>query len=225
MSAKQEFTRNIVKIIVLCVILYGSLFYLAPFVAEIASKFTGGKTQVVVTAIVNSPTLSNLPQLVNKDTVTLEGISSANTQVELFLNESSYGKTSADNDGKFKFENVSIIKGVNKIQLQAKNSDGIESPKSKEYSLNFDDKKPEIKTINISNNQVITNLNKNVDIIGETSEPVDIEVNGKKVFKKEGTRFEYILGVNEGNVQVEVKLTDSAGNTNTYNYTITYKKG
>ena len=164
MSAKEEFTRNIVKILVLCVILYGSLFYLAPFVAEIASKFTGGKTQVVVTAIVNSPTLSNLPQLVNKDTVTLEGISSANTQVELFLNDSSYGKTSADNDGKFKFENVSIIKGVNKIQLKAKNSDGIESPKSKEYSLNFDDKKPEIKNINISNNQVITNLNKNVDM-------------------------------------------------------------
>lgn len=225
MDPKKQFTKNITKFIFLCIFLYASLFYIAPFFAEKISKVTGNRTTVSVTAKVNSPTFSNLPQLVKSDNITLEGVASSNVSVELFLNDSSYGKVTADTDGKFKFENVSIIKGVNKLQLQAKNSDGIESPKSKEYSIDFDDKKPEIKTINISNGQQVSNLNKTINIIGETSEPVDIEVNGKKVFKKDGNKFEYLLGVSEGEVSISIKLIDKAGNENNYSYKVIYKKG
>lgn len=224
MNAKKQFTNNLIKFLGLSVFLYASLFYIAPFVAEKVSRVTGNRTTVTVTAKVNSPTFSNLPALVKSDTITLEGVASSNVLVELFLNDSSYGKINADSEGKFKFENVSIIKGVNKLQLLAKNSDGIESPKSREYSIDFDDKKPEIKNINISNNQQITNLNKTIDILGETSEASDIEVNGKKVFKKDGNKFEYLLGVSEGNVSINIKLVDKAGNENTYNYNLTYKK-
>jgi len=225
MEHKQKFTKNIVKLILLCGFLYASLFYIAPFVAENIAKVIGTTKQVAVQARVNAPTLTNFQELTNKDSITIQGVSSGNASVELFLNDSSYGKMTAESDGKFKFENVSIIKGKNKIYLIAKNTDGIESPKSKEYNLDFDDKKPEIKTINLSNGQTITNLNKTVTITGETNEYSEIEINGKKVFKKDGNKFEYLLGVNEGEMNVEIKLIDKAGNESKYFYNITYKKG
>ena len=225
MEHKQKFTQNIVKLLLLCVFLYASLFYIAPFVAENIAKLIGTTKQISVQTRVNSPSLSNFQELTNKDSITFQGVSSGNASVELFLNDSSYGKVTAETDGKFKFENVSIIKGKNKIYLIAKNSEGIESPKSKEYNLDFDDKKPEIKTINLSNGQTITNLNKTVTITGETNEYCEIEVNGKKVFKKDANKFEYLLGVNEGETSIEVKLIDKAGNENKYFYNITYKKG
>ena len=225
MEHKQKFTHNIVKLLLLCVFLYASLFYIAPFVAENIAKLIGTTKQISVQTRVNSPSLSNFQELTNKDSIAFQGVSSGNASVELFLNDSSYGKVTAETDGKFKFENVSIIKGKNKIYLIAKNSEGIESPKSKEYNLDFDDKKPEIKTINLSNGQTITNLNKTVTITGETNEYSEIEINGKKVFKKDANKFEYLLGVTEGEISVEVKLIDKAGNENKYFYKITYKKG
>lgn len=225
MDHKKQFTNNIIKLAVLGVLLYASLFYIAPFIAENIAVLFNSKNQVVVPTKINSPSLSNFPELTNKDLITLEGVASPNVSVELFVNDSSYAKLTSESDGKFKFEGVTIIKGKNTIYLTSKNNEGVESPKSKIYNLDFDDKKPEIKTINISNGQTIINLNKTISIQGETNEAAEIEINGKKVFKKDGNKFEYLLGVSEGDVSIDLKLTDKAGNENKYFYKVIYKKG
>ena len=224
MSSKQRLTKNLIKLISLSVFLYLSLFYIAPFVSEIIARIFNFNTQVVAPTKVNSPTLINFPEITNKSEIDVSGVTSSEVSVELFLNDSSYGKIKSDTEGKFFFEKVSIVKGLNKITLISKNNEGIESLKSKEYVLDFDDKKPEIKDINLSNGKVIQNLNNNITISGETSEPCDIEVNGKKVFKKDGNKFEYLLGTSEGNVSVNLKLTDKAGNETKVSYNVVYKK-
>lgn len=224
MDHKKQFTNNLIKLVVLGVLLYASLFYIAPFLAENIAVIFNSKNQVVVPTKINSPSLTNFPEVTNKDFINLEGVASANVSVELFVNDSSYAKLTSESDGKFKFEGVNIIKGKNTIYLISKNNEGVESPKSKVYSLDFDDKKPEIKNINLSNGITITNLNKTINITGETNEACEIEVNGKKVFKKDGNKFEYLLGVSEGEVSIDLKLIDKAGNENKYFYKVTYKK-
>jgi hypothetical protein len=224
MDSKKRFTQNLVKLVFLLFILYISLFYIAPFLSGIVTSIFHTGSQVVVKTTVNKPIITNYFELTNKDEVTIQGVTSGNVSVELFLNDSSFGKLTSDNDGKFKFENVAILKGKNKYYLIAKNNDGVESEKSNEYSFDFDDKAPEIKTINLSNGQEIKNLNKNISIIGETSKPCDIEINGKKVFKKDGNKFEYLLGVSEGDVKIEIKLTDKAGNEAKVYYNVKYTK-
>lgn len=224
MDSKKRFTQNLVKLASLLVVLYVSLFYVAPFLSGLLTQIFNTGNQVVVKTTVNRPIVNNYSELVNKDRINIEGVTSGNVNVELFLNDSSYGKISSDNEGKFKFEDVEILKGKNKYYLVAKNNEGVESAKSNEYSFDFDDKKPEIKSINISNGQEIRNLNKNINITGETNEPTDIEINGKKVFKKDGNKFEYLLGVSEGEVKIEIKLTDKAGNETKQFYSVSYKK-
>jgi hypothetical protein len=224
MDSKKKFTKNLVKLITLLLVLYVSLFYIAPFLSGILTQIFNTGNQVVVKTTVNKPIVSNFSELVNKDKINIEGVTSGNVEVELFLNDNSYGKISSDNEGKFKFENVEILKGKNKYYLISKNNQGVESEKSKEYNLDFDDKAPEIKNINLSNGQEIRNLNKNISINGELNEVADIEINGKKVFKRDGNKFEYLLGVSEGAVNIEIKLTDKAGNEKKIYYNVTYKK-
>ena len=84
--------------------------------------------------------------------------------------------------------------------------------------------KPSIKQLNISNGQEIKNLNKNILIQGEVSEESTIEINDKKVFKITGNKFEYLLGVEEGNVEIKIKVVDKAGNEYIEKLNVTYKR-
>ena len=68
-------------------------------------------------------------------------------------------------------------------------------------------------------------MNKNIRIIGETNEPCEILINGKKVFIVNENKFEYLLGVEEGNVKVEITLKDKGGNEEKVIYNVIYKKG
>jgi len=224
MDSKKKFSKNLVKLASLLVVLYVSLFYIAPFISGILTQLFSTGKEVVVKTTVNKPLVSNHSELTNKKELNIEGVTSGNVSVELFLNGSSFAKITADTEGKFKFENVAILKGKNKYYLVARNKEGVESEKSKDYEVEFDDKKPEMKEINLSNGQEIKNLNKTINITGETSEPCEIEINGKKVFKREGNKFEYLLGVSEGEVKIEIKLIDKAGNEEKLNYNVTYKK-
>lgn len=224
MDSKKRFTQNLVKLASLLVVLYVSLFYIAPFIAGIITQLFNTGDEVVVKTTVNRPLVTNFSEVTNKESITIEGVTSGSVKVELFLNETSYGIITSETDGKFKFENVGILKGKNKYYLIAKNNDGVESERSQEYSFDYDDKKPELKTINLSNGQEIKNLNRNINIMGETNEPTEIEINGKKVFKKDGNKFEYLLGVSEGEVKIEIILTDKAGNETKNFYTVTYKR-
>jgi len=225
MNSKRKFFQSLLRLIVLCGVLYVSLLYLGPLLAGIVSSITNSGNDIEVKKTVIAPSLQNPPLTTNKDNITIQGITSGNVRVELFLNESSYGKLTSDNDGKFEFQDIQILKGKNTIYLVAKNKEGVESPKSRIYDLDFDDKKPSIKQINISNGQEIKNLNKNILIQGEVSEPSNIEINGKKVFKITDNKFEYLLGVEEGNVDIKIKITDKAGNEYLETLTIKYKKG
>jgi hypothetical protein len=224
MDSRKKFTKNLVKLLSLLVVLYVSLFYIAPFVSGFLTQILNSGTEVVVKSTVNRPLVTNYTEITNQDRITIEGVASPNVTVELFLNDTSYGKLTSQTDGKFKFLDVVILKGKNKYYFVAKNKEGIESEKSAEYLLDYDNIKPELKEINLTNGQEIRNLNKNINIIGETTEAAEIEINGKKVFKRDGNKFEYLLGVSEGNTKIEIKLIDKAGNENKIDYSVNYKK-
>jgi len=225
MSSKEKFIKSFIKFIAVSVIFYLSIFYLAPFVAFLTSRIFQINTDKPVANVVLTPTLLNFLNKTNKDKVTLEGSTSGNVEVELFLNDNSIAKTTSQENGRFKFENIEILKGNNKLTLKAIDSKGVSSEISKAYDIEYDDKKPEMKTINLKQGEEIKNLNKNIRIIGETNEPCEILVNGKKVFIINENKFEYLLGVEEGNVKIEVTLKDKAGNEEKITYNVIYKKG
>lgn len=225
MDGKKKFVNSVVRFSFICFLFYASLFYIAPFVASLTSKIFNIGTSVQVSNIVQIPQIINFKNTTNQEKINLEGSSSSGAEVELILNENSFGKINAETNGRFKFENIEILKGKNKIYFKAKDSTGVQSDTSRVYEVEFDDKKPEIKEINLKNGEEFKNLNKTIKIIGETSEKCDLEINGKKVFIISENKFEYLLGVEEGNATIDIKLKDKAGNEQNLKYTVTYKKG
>ncbi len=224
-SSKEKFIKSFIKFIAVSIIFYLSLFYLAPFVAFLTSRLFQINTDKPVANVVLTPTILNFQNKTNQDKIKIEGSSSGNVEVEVFLNDNSVSKTTAEQNGRFKFENIEILKGNNKLTFKATDSKGVSSEMSRVYEIEYDNTKPEIKNINIKQSEEITNLNKNIRIIGETNEPCDILVNGKKVFIINENKFEYLLGVEEGNVKIEITLKDKAGNEEKVTYNVTYKKG
>jgi hypothetical protein len=225
MSSKEKFIKSFIRFLAVCVIFYVSLFYLAPFVAFLTSRIFQINIEKPVANLVLTPTLLNFQNKTNQEKISIEGSSSGNVEVELFLNENSVAKTNSSENGRFKFENIEILKGNNKLTLKAIDIKGISSDMSREYLIEYDNTKPEIKSINLKQGEEIKNLNKNIRIIGETSEPCDILINGKKVFIISENKFEYLLGVEEGNVKIEIVIKDKAGNEEKVNYNVTYKRG
>jgi len=225
MSGKEKFIQSLIKLAAVSLIFYVCLFYLAPFVAFLTSRIFQINSDKPVANVVLTPTLLNFKSKTNQEKITIEGSTSGNVEVELFLNDNSMEKKNSEENGRFKFDEIRILKGINKITLKATDSKGVSSETSKAFEIEFDDKKPEIKTINLKQGEEVKNLNKNIRIIGETNEPCDILINGKKVFIVSENKFEYLLGVEEGNVKIEINLKDKAGNEEKTIYNVTYKKG
>lgn len=225
MSSREKIIKSIIRFFVVSFFAYLSLFYIAPFLSALTSRIFNFGTDIKVTNIVQTPVLINFKDKTNQSIISLEGATSQKVEVELILNNNSYSKTTSEENGRFKFDGVNIIKGKNTIKLVSKDSTGVQSDYSNEYILEYDDTKPQIKEINLKNGDEIKNLNKNIRIIGETNEPSDIEVNGKKVFIINQNKFEYLLGVEEGNVKIEITLKDKAGNEEKLIYNVVYKKG
>jgi len=224
MNSKSKVIRKLMTFIFLLISLYVSLFYIAPFVSSIFSSILNPNRQVQVSTIVTTPSLINFKSLTNLNSLNLEGAAAPNSKVDLYVNDNFYSSQSSDDKGLFIFSDVGIIKGTNIIKLQAENRNGVKSSFSQNYQVDFDDTKPEIKEINLQNNQVIKNLNQNIKIIGEVSEQSEIEINGRRVSSVLGNKFEYLLGLDEGEELIEIKIKDLAGNEQVKKYNVVYKK-
>jgi hypothetical protein len=67
-------------------------------------------------------------------------------------------------------------------------------------------------------------LDKRVTITGKIDEKADIKVNGKTAIMRPDMSFEFLLGVQEGNVDIKIEATDLAGNTSSESFRVTYVK-
>jgi hypothetical protein len=188
------------------------------------SRILNPNQNIQVATIVPRPFLVDFKTLTNQSFINLEGRSQANTKVVLFVNDNYLTEVLSSEDGKFLFTEVGIVKGKNRLKLQSETLEGKKSDFSEIYELDFDDTKPEIKSINIKNGQEIRNLNQNIKVIGEVSESSDIEINGRRVVNINGNKFEYLLGLKEGDFKIEVKVIDKAGNELEEVYYVKYTK-
>lgn len=224
MNSKSKLVSRLVTFSFLLGFLYISLFYLAPLVSQFASKILNPNQVTNVPVIVAKPQLTNFKPLVNQNSINFEGVAQAKSKVVLYLNGNYLTETLTNESGKFIFSEIGIVKGKNTVKLYAQTLNGVKSEETELYEINFDDIKPEIKKINIKDNEDIRNLNQNINIIGEVSEPVEIEINGRRVFNIMGNNFDYLLGLKEGENKVEIKITDKAGNELKQTYKLNYQK-
>ncbi len=181
---------------------------------------TGPTVQVTL----SPPIFNNLPKATNQKTITIEGFAKSGTTVILYLNGPEKGETLTDGEGKFVFENIQLMDGRNTLFAKLVDGNGNKSENSETEVITVDDKKPDITINEPKDGETIKNLNKRILIKGSVSEKSKITINNRLVVLKPDLTFEFLLGVDEGDVQVKVKATDEAGNSKTEIVNVKYKK-
>lgn len=175
-------------------------------------------------AALSTPSFMEVPDAVNEKVITVQGYAKEGENVKLYVNGPSVGEVLVGGDGKFIFENVELIDGRNTIFAKTVNSKGDESNKSETHVVIVDKEKPTIEVERPTDGDVVKNLNERVFIKGKVSEKATIRINDRLAVQKPNLEFEFLLGVNEGDVVITIEATDEAGNTEVEKIGIKYEK-
>ncbi|MBN1162368.1 hypothetical protein JXA34_01320 [Patescibacteria group bacterium] len=172
----------------------------------------------------NTPVFSNPPTASKDDKVTLQGYAQKGMKVKLFVNGPEKEETTVDNDGIFTFSEVKLIPGRNTLFAKVEDSQGNESDKSQTLIIILDKEKPEIEIDKPKDNETIKNLDKRIEISGKINEKAQILINDRMVIQKPDYSYEYLLGVNEGWIEIKVKAIDEAGNDSIESIKVKYEQ-
>ena len=173
---------------------------------------------------VSPPTFTDIPKAINTNKTTLKGYANPGNTIKLFVNGPEKATTTSDQNGEFTFIDVELIKGRNSVFAKAIDAENNESEKSETHTVVYDNDRPELKITSPTNGDTIKNLNNRVEIKGTVNEKATITINDKYVTQKPDFSFEYLLGVQQGGVEIKVKATDEAGNTHEETIFVNYEK-
>ncbi len=170
------------------------------------------------------PEFIDPPKATNKKTISLSGSAEPGATVELFVNGPKKDSVIADQSGEFNFVNVSINSGKNSIFAFALDNLGNKSEKSETVTVAFDNTKPKIEILEPNKDQVISNLQNRILVKGKVDEKAQVTINDRIAITRPDNTFELLLGVKEGEIEINVVATDEAGNIGKQRFAVKYTK-
>jgi len=227
---EPDLTRRLLLVITAIIVLISSIAIAAiKFAPQIGALFGlisvhRDDTNTPISATLPPPIFVDTLEATNTDQIRLKGLSRAGTTIKLFVNGPEKESTLTDDNGEFIFTNVELIDGKNTIFAKAFDQNNEESSKSQIIAITVDKTKPKIEIASPKDGETVKNLNKRVLVKGSVDKKAFIKINGKTAVLKPNLSFEFLLGVEEGNVEIEIQATDIAGNTKEEKLTIKYEK-
>lgn len=173
---------------------------------------------------VSVPVFSDLPTAVNDQEIKLIGYAQPGNTIILFANGPESARTVTGADGRFEFTEVKLNDGRNTLFAKAENSNKVESEKTEVFYITYDKTGPKIEDLSPSDGDTVRNLDKRINITGKINEKATIEINGKLAVQKPDLSFDFLLGVDEGEVKIKIVATDEAGNKAEEEITVKYEK-
>lgn len=160
----------------------------------------------------NPPTFSNMPTATNQTSLSLTGFGKSGATVKVFANGPEKGSAVIGGDGLFTLTDIPLNMGRNTLFAKIIDTNGTESEVTKNFTIVVDNQKPKLELTGLKDGDTVRNLDKRIIISGKADKPITLTINDKNAIVKPDNSFEFILGANEGNVEVKIKAVDEAGN-------------
>lgn len=223
---QKKLMRNLIGIFVLVLIGVLSLSVFAPKIGYLFGLVSRHRNEegYIPNTKVATPSFKDMPLAVNKTQITLSGYAQAGTTIKLYVNGPEKGRTSAAADGIFTFTEIALNEGKNTLFARAEDGKGNESDNTETFIILYDKNAPKIEELSPKDGDTVRNLDKRINITGKINEKAMIWVNGKTAVQKEDFSFEFLLGVDEGNVKIKIEVIDIAGNKTDNEITVKYEK-
>ena len=167
------------------------------------------------------PRFNYFPAFTNQQTMTVTGGSEGGATVKLSFNGGTH-EVLADKDGNFSF-NLQLLNGENTFSAIAQDASGNQSQISKEYTITFDNKPPDLNVTAPSDGSSYFGSNqRQITIQGTTEVGCQVVINDRITSVDDSGSFQYTTTLNDGANSFAVKSTDQAGNTTQKDLTLNF---
>jgi hypothetical protein len=224
-SAKRIIILSISGIVTLIII--GVVFglpMLVKFSLFMDSSRGAAPTPVASLAIITPPELDPLPEATNSAAIAISGVTDPSTELTLIVNNDPVDKITSSSDGQFLFKKVSLEDGSNSIRVKRKGPAGQKDVLSDAVLVERRTSKPKLELTSPEDKKTYSGESNKASITGSTDEGNSITVNDRKVIVNPNGSFHYEYPIPEGETKLKITATDLAGNTNTEERTVTYRK-
>ncbi len=228
--SEEELSRrlffNLIGIIAIVVIVGLSLFVFAPKIGYIFGLISVHRNDLgyTPTAKVAPPDFVDTPKALNKNQADLHGYAQPGSVVVVFVNGPERARTTAGSDGQFNFFAINLNDGKNTLFAKAIDEKNVGSANTEYFFIVVDKKAPKFEELSPSDGDTVKNLDKRIQITGKLDKVAIITINGRGAVQKPDLTFEFLLGVDEGNVKITIDAVDQAGNKTEKVLNITYQK-
>lgn len=188
-------------------------------------------TPVAESAIVAPPVLNIPYEATNTATIKINGYSTPNTSVEIYIDNDLKTTVSTSSDGSFTTDDIPLNIGNNNISGKTIDDKGKKSLSSKPILITYLNEKPKLQidqpqdntTVNGSDEQS-SSANKKVTVSGKVDpvEGVTVTINGVQPIVGSDGSFSQTADINQGDNTITITATDMAGNTTQVTRKVTY---
>ncbi len=213
---KRLYKTLLATVIILGVIIIGLAFF-APTIGSffgLISKISKPKEKEDTLAP-PPPYFYNSPKTTNQSQISLKGFSEPGSKVVVYVNGPEAGSAVADATGTFELGGLQLIEGKNTIYAKAEDSYQNQSEKSQTLEITYDTAKPKITVLEPKDGSTVRNLNQRVLVKGTLDKKCEVRINEKLAIVRPENTFELLLGVTEGEVEINIEAIDEAGNKST----------
>ncbi len=209
-------------------VLAGLYFWGLPLFIKIAVMYgdwkSGDTTVVADDQVPPAPPRMEIPfTATNSATMNLMGFSEPGAEVEIFLNQHSVKKVTADADGKFLASNVELDSGYNWFSAMAKDEAQNTSAESQRELVVYDNKPPNLSLEKPqTGNKFYGSEQKRVEVRGTTDEDARVKVNDRSVIVDQNGTFYTFIELQDGENVIRVVASDESGNETVEEVKVTY---
>lgn len=184
------------------------------------------------TPVANNPALAppvlNIPyEATNTAQIQVKGYTQPDTKVEVYKDDEVKSTITAKEDGSFTSDPISLTLGTNTFYGKTVNDKGDRSFSSKPITITYSSEKPNLTVQSPTDNQVITG-DKKVTVSGHTDSPsnltVTVSINNSQTIVSADGNFSQSIDLSDGDNNITITATDSAGNSNQITRKVTYQK-
>jgi len=192
----------------------------------LVDKFRGSspKDQTQTQVIILPPQLDPLPSATNSSTLTISGEAKGDVTILLYVNDEQSLRTKIQENGSFRFSNVSVKDGINMISVKATDDKNNSSDLSEVLTIQVKKNKPSLDISEPSDNALITGEKQLVTVIGKTEPDNTVTVNDRIAIGKSDGSFSYDVPLRDGDQTIIIISKDDAGNETKVERKVTYKK-
>jgi hypothetical protein len=222
----RKLFTNIAAVISIIVIVFASFAFFAPKIGSLFGFVSKYRNDIGINTAIkpNSPVLAEIPKATKEKEITIKGYAQPGLTIILYINGPEKGRATTGNDGLFTFDKVELSNGKNTIFAKALDAKNIESERTPIYTISVDKDNPKIEIESPKEGEVVRNLDKRIRIRGKSNEKITLKINGKLAVVKPDLTFDFLLGVNEGGVEIKIEAVDEAQNKTEQSIRVTYEK-